>query len=798
MSDYVIRFKAWTLTNGTLRVVDEGAEDIDKNITLNTTPTFYEYTFHSSKSQWFAFGVVSGDVRVKDIELVQKPLPKNTINGIDGFNSGKWTIYGDYQIVDDETLVINSTGNYHETTLYVPVMPNQTYTVNFEGNGKMFLETVSTYGVAFDGGQVIRGDSYPGVFTFTITSSVAKYLRLVLTNSNMGIGQFTFKRLMLNVGTIPAPYSKKTGDKMVKPTPKKNLVLGFKSGAWSLHANAKVVDDETLELNATADYQASTLIVPVASKTITLSMGASSSGSYLQVTGLNSSSFVTGSSSVVFANQSLTVTLPFDAVKIQIDLSNNEGAKKYTFSKPMITLGSIIENHEPYKVQLNPKTKKYISKKNMFDFIHENIVSLMGTEAVIKTDSYVDLIVPTGGYGVRYVRKLPVKRNTNYTFNSKYTVTNGVDNFGCGWRVHYVNEDIYSAIFKSSTTINSGANDFIELYLYGGLPASSDTTVRFTDMQFEEGLTATTYEPYQQVLPRAKSGLSFNKDGFIQLPSMTMDSIEIDCLIDVGHTTTEGNASLFDARPSLDESWFETGYAIGTGWSSYYVDGVLKTDIPMNVIPFGKRFKLKAIAKNVFTGGVKVFSAWQGSYKPKAILYKVTCYLAGNVVASYDFTNPSNIVGNTIMQNAKNLIPSFEDSRWSLPLGSQVIGKDVLRYVTTNGWSTGWIFLDSEPNKTYKLRIDVISNNCAIEYDLQDKDKVRIFANAISHNGEEIIFTTPNNTRYVKINVYNNSNVGTFDFIKPQLYELDGKQGTINGSPVPQRKASRRTQYAKR
>jgi hypothetical protein len=35
-------------------------------------------------------------------------------------------------------------------------------------------------------------------------------------------------------------------------------------------------------------------------------------------------------------------------------------------------------------------------------------------------------------------------------------------------------------------------------------------------------------------------------------------------------------------------------------------------------------------------------------------------------------------------------------------------------------------------------------------------------------------------------------------FIRPQLYALDGKQGTINGSPVKQLDTPKRKLYAKR
>jgi hypothetical protein len=58
-------------------------------------------------------------------------------------------------------------------------------------------------------------------------------------------------------------------------------------------------------------------------------------------------------------------------------------------------------------------------------------------------------------------------------------------------------------------------------------------------------------------------------------------------------------------------------------------------------------------------------------------------------------------------------------------------------------------------------------------------------------------FTTPSNCKYIGVRL-ENSSIGTFDFIKPQLYQLDGTEGTIVGAPSKLRKPNKRTLYAKR
>jgi hypothetical protein len=67
-----------------------------------------------------------------------------------------------------------------------------------------------------------------------------------------------------------------------------------------------------------------------------------------------------------------------------------------------------------------------------------------------------------------------------------------------------------------------------------------------------------------------------------------------------------------------------------------------------------------------------------------------------------------------------------------------------------------------------------------------------------NYYGNGVTFTTPSNG--VKIIVTNGyaPNSGTFDFIQPKLFQLDGKEGTLNGTPTRLNKASKRSLTSKR
>jgi hypothetical protein len=270
-----------------------------------------------------------------------------------------------------------------------------------------------------------------------------------------------------------------------------------------------------------------------------------------------------------------------------------------------------------------------------------------------------------------------------------------------------------------------------------------------------------------------------------------MDSVEIECLID---SVQNADYFILDARNGLANGYFNKGGGIGTDWT-VTLNGSLITLI--SSIPSNQRVKIKSVARTVFTDDVTIFANTLGNFRTKGILYKVTCYLNGNIVAQYDFENMRNIVGNQVIPNAQNLIPSFEDARWSIHANAKVLGRDVLHLDATGINQATRIEIPVLPNKQYKF--DITSNEL-MRVGKSDGTTSGGYLGSISgSNKTTTTFTTDSSTTSVIISLQNGSvSTGSFDFVRPQLYQLTGQEGTLNGSPQQQNKHAKRRLYAKR
>jgi hypothetical protein len=514
IGNFTVRFRAKSNTSATLRVVDSTTYKwISKDYILTSDFKSYETSFSISDSSFGTYKLYLydansvGNIIIANIELVQKPLPKLTLNGVDGFLSGKWTLHANAVVVDDETLILNATAGFQQSQLSViPVQGGQTVTfsqVDTNGVNRWDIDERDQNNV-----QIGDNVTFTGNKTWVLNANT-RFLDIKATNN--ATGTFTFKRPILNLGSTPAPHSRKTGDKMVLP--------------------------------------------------------------------------------------------------------------------------------------------------------------------VVK------------GNGVYQVNKLPKK-----------------------------------------------------------------------------------------TIVKARTGLAFNGvSDYLQLPSMTMDSVEIECLID--SVQLNSFPKLLDARTGLVNGYVnaDSSQSFGADWLSVY--GRVK----------GQRTKVKAIAKSVFTDNVNIFSSSSNIEFTKGILYNVTCYLNNQVVAQYDFENASNIVGSTVLQGANNLIPNFEDTRWSLYANTQVLGRNLLRLNATSTWQTSYFILSVTPNSSCYF-----SCNTNGQINLVNAD-----TDAWISSTKGGTFSIPSNVTRLKVKLENTSS-GSFDFIRPQLYVLDGTQGTLNGTPIPLNKRNKRVMYAKR
>jgi hypothetical protein len=845
-TDYTFSFRAKSDTNATLHIEDDGTASVIKDFFLTSEFKIYEFSWlQKTNFKIYFYDLHSkGDIIIQDIQLVQKPLPKLTINGIDGFGkvlmgdgslttmsnfdgkvsgdgignvgkglsivsnslqspNGTWAELGNvhYDVIDalDGTLFADShggTGNIVQNLFSFNILDilekkfspsvwqGKTSIADKVDIAKMLVKSivVKWYGVGSSPlGNKANVKWWAGDW-YDIGSHTANTVSLVGNtisggNTALAIQSDGFTHLLAHAepsnGTIASTIS----------TDYVELVLEFNQSAivdskWTLHPNAKVIDNETLELNATGNFQTSNLQIAVkGGETFSFNI-ETSSGGYMQVNAKDSTGTDIGEY-LVSAGVDKTITTPSNAVKLMIILSNNTGAGKFTFKKPMLNLGSI---RAPYEKKRGTDSKMVLPtvKKNLFDgklesgyiatngqkgdssisvrsvnylavkgntlytlknfnrvsngtflwafynvnnvFISYGSVSSkdivtfttpsdcsyvrFGFDGGLLTDlfqleqstyatPYEPYAVQVNKKPMRYVPKknyMPLLDATRYSeigtgnnntvVNNKLAVTNySGATAGKGVIVDVIPNKTYtfSAIVEANLEGKKGyitigysatgsellmAIDVVGKYSTLIMPTQNKIYIRFTsvssiglgspvyfsDMQLEEGTTATQYEPYQLVLPRAKSGLRFEGDSHVQLPSMTMDSIEIDCLIDTGTT-----GQIINAETGLTNGYMYYNGFFGAGFSKRVVNGV-----DGGAVTTGSRIKIKVVTNTPFTDNVNIFSNSVGAEKVKATLYGITCYLNGQVVAEYDFENPNNIVGDKVLPNAKNLVPSFD------------------------------------------------------------------------------------------------------------------------------------------
>jgi hypothetical protein len=793
IGNFTIRFKAKSTNGAQIRIwTFNSGLGINQYTTLTNELKIYEYTFFNQTAQglYFKENTTFNDVLLQDIELVQKPLPKLTINGIDGFLSGKWTLHANAQVVDDETLVLNATGLAQTSVLNIPILPNQTYTFkmdNFPTDGKVRIWNKDSSNASIS----IANDYTGGTVTFT-TPSNAKFLDFNIYN-NVATGQFTFKRPMLNLGSIAAPYSKKTDPnaKMVMPVPKKNMIPNhnFSSGltGWTT-SGVQVTSDNTkaiLTANTTNVYMYKKFDVKTG-QVLSVSADVETVG----ITGGTATFKVQWFNGVTFVSSvtvpSLTSTNPRTTIKCE-NLVVPSGVNIIHLEcqiNPSVTSGTMIAYqiqleestyatpYTPYAVQVNKKPAKYVPKKNLFDGVLEG--------GSIETAAGQN---NSGSTSTRSANYLSVKPSNSYIISDTLGISDK--------RVFFydISKNFISYVQLGSTFTTPSSAYYVRFRIL-----SPDLTNK---VQLEEGSTATAFENFQLVLPKAKTGLSFNTQNqtdYFQLPSMTLDSIEIDCLID---SVQPGNGYYIDARSGLANGYVRVGETSLQGWSSLKVNGQAITN-PSTQVPKNQRIKLLFGSNSSFTDDVSIFN-FNGTGLPadktKGTLYKVTCYLNGNIVATYDFENAANQVGTTMMDGqAFNLIPSFDDSRWSLHANTQVLGKDYLRLNATATNQESVFTVPVSPNTKYL----VTANTNAFFHVREFKDTTSLVN--YWDKTSDFTFTTNSQTNKLQIYMTNGASkpTGTFDFIQPKLFVLDGKEGTLNGSPTRLNKASKRSLIPKR
>jgi hypothetical protein len=518
----VLTFKARSIGSKQLVINNIG--------TINLTPEFKEYKFEFFNDDDFVRFYVNTpptDIYVEDIYLSYKaPEVKRTksitLNGIDGFKSGKWNLHENTVVLDNNTLVLNSTADYQVSKLKIPVSSGQTYTAQAITEGKLDGNNYPYVAFTFQGsliGSTLNNDR--SFITFTVPPNASEIECWI---NNRGTGKFTFKSLMLTLGTQTVPHEEKRGDVMVIPTPSKNLVAEQDITKWFMSAPT----NPALSIEDTGEYY-------MGAKVYRVILSGTLPRIYTPMKPVNKAgvgsiyikpiNFTTGDEPVFYYRKSDFTTvygtnimntipvgewsrvsksapaIPDDWIFMIYNSKNYQTYSEFLLAMPQYEEGTEPTAYEPYIPSLNPPAKRsrgasLIPKKNLFDY-KTNSPVIIGSNSTLEVNngSYL-FTAETGAYAFSF-KAIPVKKNTNYTYSVKQEVFEGAP---LGVRYHLPSDGTYSTITGTERTFNTGNADSVVLMYYAGIPLNSGRVkVRVYDIQLEEGTTKTPHEPYELV-----------------------------------------------------------------------------------------------------------------------------------------------------------------------------------------------------------------------------------------------------------------------------------------------------------
>jgi hypothetical protein len=714
LGDFVLTFKASSVLSGELNVFQPSEKD--NFVPLTPTLTSYTVSFSNrlqgTMSILKSFRNSTDDVFITDVVLVRKSMPKLTINGIDGFSSGKWNLHANATIVNDNTLVLNATADGQNSFLDLDCLPNTTYTFSHEGTLQFNIWLKQK-----DGTPVTWTGQTVGTQTFTTPSNVGK-MTVYLTNSALGTGVLTCKRPMLNMGSSLAPYEAKKGDRMVMPVVKKNMLpqsdylfngvvdsglSGYlypvkQGGTYTLSGYHTVYPDDAMSGNRT------TIIFYYSDGTNDQILSP-----YMVADGVERFYSVTG-----IANPSKTLT----GVRLWVTDYGSGSFMHRSARQVQLEVGPIATPFTPYAVQTNKLSKKYVPKKNY----------------VPNTVDYWTLGVRNGGQAIAVTtniitlnQKMSLKPNTNYVLNINqgykiglflYDVT-GATTGDSGWITSYpfqFTTNSSQVMFSFNAANLDGTNITVDEILKMGV-------------QLEEGSTATSYEPYQAVIPSGKTGLLFDgKDDYIScgdtvlnLPLRVEATFTPLAFLDTGIISKwYGSDGTFLLGLTANGVQFVVK---DTGTSNHLVGTTLNLGEKVNIVGEYDGATLKIYKNGVLMQSTNIsitleqsnglafeIGRHDGSKFSNVIMYKAKVTTNNDVIFDYDFTSPNAIVGNTLLNQdnsvSKNLLVGTSNPKLvpSTGTGTVTLNSEYSVSTTPTNWNCGFnVDVNLEAGKTYTL-----------------------------------------------------------------------------------------------
>lgn len=284
--------------------------------------------------------------------------------------------------------------------------------------------------------------------------------------------------------------------------------------------------------------------------------------------------------------------------------------------------GTVHTTFESYK-EFNPSSKK-VPGKNQLNFkanLSENSVTVL-----TYLPNGFNLKVNSPATFKWVVIPIYLKPNTSYVLSAKTKINSGATNVSAG-QIYLRQPNKTLAKGANSVQFTSPANGYVEVVFYATHSTAELSDIDFTDIQIEEGNTATPFEPYREV---NKKPVLVPKKNLI--PAFNS-----------GKWTLHANATV--------KSAYELGLvATGTDDRSYVtVDVAPSTIYTMSIVSEGQ-FAIKNQKDNHYYNSfadTNLVKKW--TFTTQSGVDKLVIYLSNfnDGLGTFTFTNPQLELGNT-------------------------------------------------------------------------------------------------------------------------------------------------------
>lgn len=583
--EYVISFRAKSATGKTAII---GLKDI--KLTSEMTTYSYEVNFSATNFHFYYDGASgASDIIIEDIVLIEKPLGKATLNGLDGFGKVKDGMTGKiYVLTDFKNKIQGSTvENPHSafTVLTNVWSPPTSTTGRWDwSNAQLAYDQISTLNgttksismntsgyragilMSFDviaeveknicqqipasdlAGKVqwVRnnissivnrwygfGTSSVGnrawiavwhatsnAWTTGWNNHTSSGVQGMATNVNANLQDRIDANGMIHFMAYADPADGTT--QSVIHTDYVSLEINMKQSSvldskWVLHPSAKIIDEETLELNSTVANCFSYGYVNVEKASQVRLDAEISAGANFRVRFLDSNSNVIGSS--LYGQNNQPITIPVGTKTLEVGFYNhNEVYGTYTLKRPMLVLGKSPVPYEPKRGErmVEPITVRNLASSqrlnNAKDMIYTYVgqengydkYSIKGTWASgtypysCSFSSHQANFRPSVSYsvGVQIYTNVPHKYKDDF---GKITLVN--DGAMTGTR-KISRDGYYSTITDVIHSTTTHALNPVYIYscpVADGTVFNPDTDFLYVkELQIEEGKVANPYVPYGQ------------------------------------------------------------------------------------------------------------------------------------------------------------------------------------------------------------------------------------------------------------------------------------------------------------